>query len=90
MGVEKTRSYLSSVQEVSKESESFSIEKEEEIKRINAETQRGFKLALKKDFEGALEVFTSIENEELIALVNQCNELQPIFEQFLNAEISLA
>ena len=90
MASEKTSSYLSSVKEVSPETETFSIEKAEEIKRINEETQRGFKLALKKDFEGALDTFTALENEELIDVIKKCIELLPIFDQFLNAEITLA
>ncbi|MBR4377959.1 MAG: hypothetical protein IKP50_03685 [Bacilli bacterium] len=90
MATEKTPSYLSSVKEVSTETESFSLEKAEELKRINKETQRGFKLALKKDFEGALDTFTALENEELINVIKKCIELLPIFDQFLNAEISLA
>ena len=90
MAEEKTRSYLSSVEEVKPETESFSKENLEEAKRINKETQRGFKLALKKDYEGALEVFEALQNEDLIALIKDCIDLQPLFEQFLNAEISLA
>ena len=89
MKTEKTRSYLSSVKEVSGEPDTLALEKAEEIKRVNQETQRGFKLALRKDYEGALDVFTALQNEDLIALINQCIELQPIFEQFLNAEITL-
>lgn len=90
MASEKTRSYLGSVKEVAPETESFSKEQIKEAKRINDETQRGFKLALKKDYEGALEVFEALQNEDLIALIKDCIDLQPLFEQFLNAEISLA
>lgn len=90
MAEEKTRSYLSSVEEIKPDTESLTKEKIAEEKRINNETQRGFKLALKKDYEGALEVFETLQNEELIALVKDCIDLQPLFEQFLNAEISLA
>lgn len=90
MAEEKTRSYLSSVEEVKPETESLTKEKIAETKRINNETQRGFKLALKKDYEGALDVFETIQSEELIGLIKDCIDLQPLFEQFLNAEISLA
>ena len=87
---EKTSSYLSSIKEVPKKAEVFSYEKAAEIKRINAENQRAFKLALKRDFEGALDIFLEIENGEMVSVIKKCMELQPLFEKFLNGQITYA
>lgn len=81
MATEKTRSYLSSIKEASKETN---------ILLNKSETQRAIKLAFRKDFEGALDISRELENEEMVFIFNKCIELQPIFIQFLSGEISLA
>ena len=78
---EKTCSYLSSIKEVSSDSDVLSSE---------IETSKAIKLALKKDFEGALEAFTALKNKEMVLIIKKCIELQPLFEQFLNGEITLS
>ena len=88
MANEKTSSYLSSIKEVSPKTDGFSNEKVDASKKI--ETQRALKLALKKDFEGALEAFYSLENEEMVLIIKKCIELQPLFEDFLTGHISYA
>ena len=81
MATEKTISYLSSIEEVSKETKKLSKK---------AENQRALKLAFKKDFDGALEIFNSIENEEMVLVIKKCIELEPIFDEFYNGHITLA
>ena len=81
MATEKTVSYLSSVNEASKEVDSLTYK---------TETQKGLKLAYKKDFDGALEIFNEITNEEMVLLMKKCIELTELFEQFLNGDISLS
>ena len=88
MAIEKTPSYLSSIKEVSPETKSLSSAIE--AKRIKLETDRAVKLALKKDFDGALSAFLSLENEEMALIIQKCIELQPIFEEFLNGHITYA
>lgn len=81
MADEKTISYLSSIEEVSKETNRVS-------KKV--ETQKALKLAFKKDFDGALEIFNAIQDEEMILMIKKCVELEPIFDEFYNGHISLA
>ena len=81
MATEKTISYLSSVKDSTNEIDSFTY-------RI--ETQKALKLAIKKDYDGALEILNEIENGDAILLIKKCAELEDIFEQFLNGEISLS
>lgn len=90
MATEKTSSYLASIKEVSTTKDTFSSENKEEIKRINNEFQRAFKLALKKDYESALEIYYSLENEEMVLIIKKCMELEPIFEQFLTGQITFS
>ena len=90
MATEKTSSYLASIKEVSATKDTFSSEKKEEIKRINNEFHRAFKLALKKDYESALEIYYSLENEEMVLIIKKCMELESIFEQFLTGQITFS
>ena len=85
---EKTSSYLSSVKEVNNETNSISANKELNKKIIEVETQKAVKCALRKDYEQALDIFESIENREMVLVIKKCIELEPIFEQFLNGQIS--
>ena len=77
MGQEKSYSYLSSINE-------------RDALANNLETNKAVKLTLKKDFEGALNIFTELENKEMVLILKKCIELQPLFEQFLNGDITLA
>ena len=81
MANEKTYSYLSSINEISKESDAFSN---------SEENRKAIKQALRRDYEGALESFTLLENEEMVFIIKKCIELQPVFEQFLNGDIVLS
>ena len=81
MESEKTCSYLSCIREVANDSE---------VLDINEETQKAIRLALKKDYEGAIDAFNSLENEEMVLIIKKCIELEPLFEQFLNGDITLS
>ena len=81
MATEKTVSYLSSVKEPSKEVDSLTYK---------SETQKALKLAIKKDYDGALEILNEIENNEAILLIKKCVELEDLFELFLNGDITLS
>ena len=90
MATEKTYSYLSSIKEVSTETKALTSKQFDEIRHINLETQKAFKLALKKEYEAALEIFNRIKNDEMAFIIKKCIELEPIFEKFLIGEISYA
>ena len=81
MALAKTTSYLSSISEVPNEAEDFDAA---------LEAKRAVKLLLKRDFGSALEIFNELKNEKMILFVKKCIELQDLFEQFLNADISLS
>ena len=80
MANSKTTSYLSSIKEVSSSKDVFSKE---------METQKAIRLALRKDYDGALDIFNELEDEEMINIIKKCIDLEPLFEQFLNGDITL-
>ena len=88
MATEKSPSYLSSIKEVSEETKSF--KNENEIKKISNLTQKAFRLAFRRDYESALEIFKEIENEEMVVIIQKCMDLQPLFDQFVTGQISYA
>ena len=80
MAESKTTSYLSSIKEVPTNKKVLSKE---------METQKAIRLALRKDYDGALDILTVLEDEDMINIIKKCIDLEPLFEQFLNGDITL-